>query len=355
MHDRLPCRKTNNLEWRLDKTSGEEVDGLGGVLSVTDVRTLDLQGLHNVVEDRRLADGTSWQTDQNDLTKGSGVLSRLGDSSLRNRNVNNTVWTTVGSLLHSSDNVLLLGEVDEELSTKRLDEVTLLFTTVNTKDSQTHGNSVLNSKGTQSTSSTRDSNNLTWTQVSSLQSLVDSDTSTENRSNSSEISSRWQLCGLDSISSSVLLERTIVGVTRKVSIWTVRLSTLLTEFTSHTRTVQPFDTGQVTDLEVLDVGTLSNNDTSTLVTTNQWKFHWQWPVTLPGVQVGVTDTRVLDVNQNLVWLWSWNWNILVLNWTTSGVKDTSLLGLWDGWSSGVSGQLLCDSRLGESSKLSSQS
>ncbi|KAH3658881.1 hypothetical protein OGATHE_006607 [Ogataea polymorpha] len=348
LEDLRQLGKTGNLEWRTDKASGEEVHGLGSVLSVTNIRSLDLDGLDDVLKDRRFANSAGWKTNQNNLTEGSHVLTRLGDSSWRHRHVDDTVWTAIGDLLDGRHNVLLLGEVDVEFGTELLDELALLLTTVNTQNSQTHGDSVLNGKRTQSTGGTGNSNNLTWTQSSSLQGLVNSHTSTQNWSNSSEVSSWRQLSGLDSVSSGVLLERTVVCVTGKVGVRTVWFGTLLTELTTHTRAVQPFDTGQVADLEVFNVLTLGNDNTGTLVTTHKWEFDRQWPVTLPGVQVGVAHTRVLDVDQNLVWLWLWNWDLLVLNWTAVGFKNTSHLGLWDGWSrgSGVSEDLLDYSRLG---------
>lgn len=37
----LELREADGLEWRLDKATAEELDGLGAVFAVTDVRTLD--------------------------------------------------------------------------------------------------------------------------------------------------------------------------------------------------------------------------------------------------------------------------------------------------------------------------
>ncbi|KAH3677424.1 hypothetical protein OGATHE_000898 [Ogataea polymorpha] len=304
-------RKTNNLDWSLNLASDEEVDRLRSVLSVTNVGTSNLDRLDNVLENWRLANSTCWKTNKNNLTKSSHVLAGLRDSCWRHGNVDDTVWTTVGSLLDGSDNVLFLCEIDEDFSAQALEELGLFVTTIDTQNSQAHSDSVLNGKRTQSSTSTRDSDPLAWAQFGSLQCLVHSDTSTENWSNIGQVSSLWNLGSLDSISSGVLLEGTVVRVTGKVGVWTVWFCTLLTELTTHTRAVQPFDTSVVADLKVGNVGTLGNNNTSTLVTTDQWKFGGQWPVTLPGVQVGVAHTRVLDVDKDFIWLWLWNRDVLV--------------------------------------------
>ena len=100
----------------MDQTSFEEVQSLSSVLSVTDVRTLDLNGLNDLVEDLGLANGTSWQTNKNDLTQGSDLLSGLSNSSLGDRDIDDTVWTTVSGSNDILNDILTLGEIDEDLS-----------------------------------------------------------------------------------------------------------------------------------------------------------------------------------------------------------------------------------------------
>lgn len=81
----------------------------------------------------------------------------------------------------------------------------------------------------------------------------------------------------------------------------------------------------VANLNVLDEFSLGNNDAGTLVSTYEWKFGWEWPVAIDGVQVGVADTRELDVDQDLVWTGLLHWNLLVLDWSSSLFNDLSPL------------------------------
>ena len=44
---------------------------------------------------------------------------------------------------------------------------------------------------------------------------------------------------------------------------------------------------------------------------------YQRPVTIDGVEICVADTRVLDVDENLIRAWLLDWNLLVLDGATS--------------------------------------
>lgn len=85
----------------------------------------------------------------------------------------------------------------------------------------------------------------------------------------------------------------------------------------------------VANLDVLDELSLGNNDTSTLVASYQRKLGRERPVTVDGVEVRVADTRVLDVDQDLVWAWLLDWDLLVLDWSSGLFNDLSPLLLWD--------------------------
>jgi len=67
----------------------------------------------------------------------------------------------------------------------------------------------------------------------------------------------------------------------------------------------------ITDLDVLDEFTPSYDNTSTLVSTDQWELRRQWPVTVDGVEICVADAGVLDVDENLIWAGLCNWDLLV--------------------------------------------
>jgi hypothetical protein len=67
----------------------------------------------------------------------------------------------------------------------------------------------------------------------------------------------------------------------------------------------------ITNLDVLHEFTSGYDNTSTFVSTNQWELRCQWPVAVDGVEIGVADTRVLDVDENLIWAGLLNWDLLV--------------------------------------------
>ena len=71
------------------------------------------------------------------------------------------------------------------------------------------------------------------------------------------------------------------------------------------------DTDVVTELDVLDKGPALHNNTSTFVSTDKGELDGQRPVTVHGMEIGVADTRELDVNQNFIWANFWNWDLLI--------------------------------------------
>ncbi len=73
--DLLQLAQAAGLEWCLDETTAEELDGFGGVASIADVRTLDGNHLDDRLEDRCAEIGSSGETDSNDRTSWSNVLS----------------------------------------------------------------------------------------------------------------------------------------------------------------------------------------------------------------------------------------------------------------------------------------
>ena len=324
----LELRETNNLNGGVDKTTGEEVNGLSRVGTVTDVRALDADSLDNVREHLRLGNGAGGQTNQDDGTSGANVLSRDTNGLLRDSNVDDSVGTTVGSSNNILDNVLGSSKVNKGLTTELLDKLSLGITSINTNDTETHGLGVLNSKRTETTTGTGNGNPLTRASIGNLQGLVDSDTSTENGGDLGQISALGDLSGVDGLGSGVLLEGTVVSVTRKNGGGTVGLSTLQAEFTAQAGAIEPLDTGVVANLKVGNVLTLGNNDTSTFVATNKGKLGSKGPVTLPGVEISVADTGVLDIDENFVRGRSGDGVVsLVKKGTTVGLENESLLSL----------------------------
>jgi hypothetical protein len=70
-------------------------------------------------------------------------------------------------------------------------------------------------------------------------------------------------------------------------------------------------TSILADLDIVNEIAFSYNNTSTFVTTNERKLGCQWPISIDSVEIGVADTRVLDVDQNLVWTWFLDWDLLI--------------------------------------------
>jgi hypothetical protein len=67
----------------------------------------------------------------------------------------------------------------------------------------------------------------------------------------------------------------------------------------------------ITNLNVLHEFTSGYDNTSTLVSTDQWELRCQWPVAVDGMEIGVADTGVLDVYENFIWAGLLNWDLLV--------------------------------------------
>lgn len=82
-------------------------------------------------------------------------------------------------------------------------------------------------------------------------------------------------------------------------------------------------------LPVLHKVALRNNDTSTFVATNKWKLGWQWPIAVHGVEISVANTRILDVDEDLIWAWLLDWNLLELDGATGLLDDLRPLHIWN--------------------------
>jgi hypothetical protein len=70
-------------------------------------------------------------------------------------------------------------------------------------------------------------------------------------------------------------------------------------------------TSIITNLDILNKRSESHDDTSTFMPTDERELGVQRPVTHHGVEIGVADTRVLDVDENLIWTGLLDWNLLV--------------------------------------------
>jgi hypothetical protein len=111
-----------------------------------------------------------------------------------------------------------------------------------------------------------------------------------------------------------------------------RLTGLLAEIASQTAAVDPLNTGVIANFNVGHVVSLCHNDTSTLVTTNKRKLGGERPVTVHSVEIGVADTRELDVDEDLIWARLLDWDLLVFNGAAGLLNDHGHLLLGNGGS-----------------------
>ncbi len=72
------------------------------------------------------------------------------------------------------------------------------------------------------------------------------------------------------------------------------------ESAAQARSIEPFDTGVIANLNISDELAAGDDDTGTLVAAYERKLGGQRPDALDGVQVGVADTGILDVDKDLI-------------------------------------------------------
>jgi len=343
LKDVVELRETDSLKGNLDEATAEKVDGLSSIGTVTDVRSLDLDHANDSVKYGSRELSTSRETNADDGTLGSDVLGSLLEGLLGSSDEKSSVRaeTIRGSSLDIGNNVLGLGKVDEGLSTERQAQLLLLLATINGNGVDAHSLSVLNSNGTETTTSTDNSKRLAGPDTGLLDTLVDSDTGAENGRDGLEVTLLGDASNVDSLSDSVLLERAIDGVTGKKSLSTERLVGVLAVRAAQARTIEPLDTNLLANLDILDKLAAGDDNTGTLVATNKGQLGVEGPVALPGVEISVADTGELDVDENLIGTRLLNGNLLVLDGTSGLLEDLSpLLGrnlgsghfdCWVGW------------------------
>lgn len=182
LEDIVKLRETDGLEGNLDEATAEEVDGLSGISAVADVRALDGDHANNGVEDGSGELGTGGETNAHDGTTRADVLGSLGEGLLSSGDEESSVGTETvrGGSLDIGDKVLALGEVNELLGTELKAHLLLLLTTIDGNGVDAHSLGVLNSDGTETTTSTNNGKRLASSDTRLLDTLVDGDTGAEN-------------------------------------------------------------------------------------------------------------------------------------------------------------------------------
>src|SRR4051812_991907 len=181
--------------------------------------------------------------------------------------------------LNVFDEVLGLGEIDVGLdkisaqahtkaeqrmilylSTELLAHTSLLISTINSNNAQSHSLGILLSQRAKTTPSTNNSNSLARLRTRLLKSLVNSNTGTENWCNSIKGDLLWQLGHMRRLTNSILLEGTVNRISRELSIRTQRFIRGLAELACQARSIQPLDTRVVADLDALGQFTFGDDD-----------------------------------------------------------------------------------------------
>jgi len=180
--------------------------------------TLNPDHLDDGLEHGSLEVGTGGETNADDGSAGSDVLSSLLEGLLVDSDEDDSVGTkTIGcGLLYIGNDVLGGSKIDECLTTELLGDHLLLFvTSVNTDDTAAHSLSVLASERSETTTSTDNGDPLAGLDTGLLQTLVDGDTGTEDRCNSIKGALLGDAGNVSSLSNAVLLEGAVDCVARK--------------------------------------------------------------------------------------------------------------------------------------------
>ena len=85
----------------------------------------------------------------------------------------------------------------------------------------------------------------------------------------------------------------------------------------------------VTNLNVLHQVALRHYYTGTFMATHERKLCWKRPIAIDCVQVGVADSGILDVDEDLIWSWLLDWDLFVFDWAASLLDDLRPLLLRD--------------------------
>jgi hypothetical protein len=213
--DHLQLRKPHNLERRLDEASGEELNRLGAVLAVTDVRALDPHHLDDRLEHRRLQVRAGRQTDADDGAARADVLGRLLEGLLVDGNEDDGVGAqAVGRRgLHVCNDVLGRHEVDKVLAAQLPGHHLLLrIARVDADDAAAHGLCVLTCEGSETAARADNGDPLARLDARLLQSLVDCDTRAQHGGDGREVAALGDAGNVRGFGNAVLLEGTVDGV-----------------------------------------------------------------------------------------------------------------------------------------------
>lgn len=188
---------------------------------------------------------------------------------------------------------------------------------------ETHRLSILLCQGTQATASSDDGDRLARSSARLFQALVDRDTGAEHWRYLIQRNTLRNVGHVPGGSNTVLLEGTVHGVAGELGSQAERFIGLLAEGAAQARVVQPLDTNSLAELADIIGNQIAarHDDASTFVTTNERQLGGNRPVTVDGVQIGVADARVLDVDEDFLWAGFCDGDLLVLQRAADLVDD----------------------------------
>lgn len=300
--DVVQLAQANGLEGHGDEPPAEEVEGLGGVSAVADVAALDGDHADDGVEDGGAELGAGGEADADEDALGAEVLGGLLEGLL----LGGDEEGGVGALAVSrggadvGDEVLCLCEVDKGGGAQLEAQVALLVAAVDGDGVQAHGLCVLQGDAAQATTGTDDGNGLAGAGVGLLEALVDGDAGAQDGRDGLEVALLGDAGDVGGLCDGVLLEGPVDGVAREQGLVAQRLVAVLAVGAAQARAVEPLDAGVVANGNVGDELAAGNDDAGALVAADQGQLGVEGPVAHHGVEIGVADARVLDVDEDLI-------------------------------------------------------
>lgn len=298
----LQLAQANGLEGHGDEAAAEEVERLSSISAVTDVAALDGDHADDGVEDGSAELSTRRETDADEDALGAEVLGGLLEGLLLGGDEEGgvgalAVWCGGADV---GDEVLCLCEVDKGGGAELEAQIALLVAAVDGDGVQAHGLCVLQGDTTQTATGTDDGNGLAGPGVGLLEALVDGDAGAEDGGDGLEVALLGDAGDVGGLCDGVLLESSVDGVAGEQGLVAERLVAVLAVGAAQARAVEPLDAGVVANLNVLDELAAGNDDTSTFVAADEGQLGVEGPVAHHGVEIGVADARVLDVDEDLI-------------------------------------------------------
>lgn len=300
--DTLKLAQAHRLERCLDQTPCVKVESLLCVLAVAHVATLDLDHAHNGLKHGRGDEGIAWQADAAHDTARAHICGGLLEGLLGDGEQDSGVGTQAvgGGGLDVGNQVLGGEEVDVSGRAQLGAGLALVVTTVDGDGVDAHGLAVLQRHVAETATGTSNGDPLACAHARLLDALVDSDTGAQHGRDGLEVDAVRDAGNVSGLGHGILLEGAVDGVARQSGFSAKGFVGSHAVGAGQTRAVDPLDADMLTKLDVVDELATLDDDTGTLVAADEGQLDGDGPVAHHGVEVGVADTRELDVDENLI-------------------------------------------------------